>query len=165
VAAGSLATWVAPATVHADPDVARDAAVIIRWNEITERTLADNGVPILPSGLYFAFSSLAVYDAVVTIEDRYEPRAQQPRAHVHASSEVAAATAAYQVLSHFFAASQAALAADYAAELGDIPDRVGKVPAVRVGEAAAAELIHRRRDDGRGADVPQPSGPPFEPGE
>jgi hypothetical protein len=163
--AGALGSWAVPATIHATPRVVRDAAVIVRWNEITERTLADNAVPIPPSGLYYAFTSLAMYDAVVTIEGRYEPWAHQPRAHAHASPAVAAATAAYQVLRHFFPNSAAALAADYAAELSDIPNGVGKVHGIRVGEAAAAELISRRADDGRGADVPQPGGAPFDPGE
>ena len=32
-------TWAAPAMVDAEPVVARDAGVIVEWNEITERTL------------------------------------------------------------------------------------------------------------------------------
>jgi hypothetical protein len=87
------------------------------------------------------------------------------RAHAHASPEVAAATAAYKVLSHYFPSSAAALAADYEATLREARPGVGKVHGIRVGEAAAAELIRRRTGDGRDASVPQPGGAPLEPGE
>ena len=165
LAAAALSVWAAPATTHADPFVARDPSVIVRWNAITERTLSENAVPIPPSGLYYAFSALVMYDAVVTVEGRFEPWAPQPPAHAHASPQVAAATAAYNVLRHYFPNSAAALAADYAAELSDVPDGVGKVHTIRVGEAAAATLIARRAGDGIGATVSQPGGPPLEPGE
>ena len=60
---------------------------------------------------------------------------------------MAAATAAYVVLRHYFPDSAGALDADYAAALSDIPNGVGRVHGVRVGQAAAATLInaHRRR--------------------
>jgi hypothetical protein len=163
---GVVGLWVAPATSLADPVVARDASVIVRWSQITERTLAENGVPIPPSGLYYAFTSLAMYDAVVTIEGRYTPWAEQPRPHANASSEVAAATAAYRVLRHFFPNSAGNLADDYATALSDIPEGVGRVHGIRVGEDAAAALIALRTGDGRDdATVPQPGGAPVDPGE
>ena len=40
-----------------------------------------NATPVPVSSLYFGFMSLAVYDAVVTIEGRYTPYAEQPRPH------------------------------------------------------------------------------------
>jgi hypothetical protein len=165
LAAGALGTWAAPEAIHATPPVDRDAAVIVRWNEITERTVAENAVPIPPSGLYFAFASLAMYDAVVTIEGRYEPWAPQPRAHRHASPEAAAATAAYVVLSHYFPASRQALIADYRASLADIRTGVGKIHGIKVGAIAANRMILTRSNDGRDANVPQPGGPPLDPGE
>ena len=98
--------------------------------------------------MYYGFTSLAMYDAVVTIEGRYEPWSELPRAHAHASPEVAAATAAYRVLIHYFPNSAAALTADYEAALADVPEGVGKVHGIRVGEDAAAALIARQADDG-----------------
>jgi hypothetical protein len=140
---------------EASPDVASDPTVITEWNAIAARTIfTENPTPAPPSALYFGFVSIAMYDAVVTIEGGYEPYAAQPRAHANASSEVAAATAAYRVLRHYFPASEANLAADYAASLAGIPDGVGMIHGKRVGEAAAAEIIRLRQDDGRGATVP-----------
>ena len=165
LAAGTLNILAVPATGHADPPVARDAGVIVAWNEITERTLGENAQPIPTSMVFYGFTALAMYDAVVTIEGRFEPWSELPRAHAHASPEVAAATAAYKVLSHYFPNSAAALTADYEAALAAIPNGVGKVHGVRVGEDAAAALIARRANDGINAAVPQPQDEPLEPGE
>ena len=145
-----------PHNSAADPLVARDASAIVRWNEIAERTILENAVPVPASSLYYAFVAVAVYDAVVAIEGEYEEFTEQPRPHAHASSEAAAATAAYRVLRHYFPSSANALDADHAASLTAIPNGVGKVHGTRVGEAAAASLIAARADDGRGAAVPQP---------
>ena len=68
--------------------------MIVEWNEITERTLVENAQPIFQSILFYGFTAMAMYDAVVTIEGGFEPWTQLPRAHAHASPEVAAATAA-----------------------------------------------------------------------
>jgi len=139
---------------QAAPTVASDPAVVTEWNVIAARTIfTENSTPIPASGMYFGFVSIAVYDAVVAIEGGYEPYAPQPRAHAHASPEVAAATAAYRVLRHYFPASADNLATDYTASLADIPNGVGMVHGKRVGEAAAAEVIRSRQDDGRGAAV------------
>ena len=73
VVGGRRRVWAAPATIHADPVVARDAGVIVEWNEITERTLVENAQPIFQSLLYYGFTALAMYDAVVTIEGGYAP--------------------------------------------------------------------------------------------
>ena len=106
-----------------------------------------------------------MFDAVVTIEGQYEPWTQLPRAKRHASPEVAAATAAYRVLTHYFPSSAAALTADYQAALAEVPNGVGKIHGVRVGDDAAAALIARQPEEGIGAPVPQPFEEPFEPGE
>ena len=151
-----VALAVTPGTSAAGPPIARDPSVIVRWNEIADRTLAENAVPVPASSLYLGFAALAVYDAVVAIEGRFEPWADQPRPHANASPEVAAATAAYHVLRHYFPNSANALAADYAASLARVPNGVGKVHGTRVGEAAAARLIAERSGDGRNASVPQP---------
>jgi hypothetical protein len=129
--------------------VAADPAEIGKWHAIAARTVAtENGTPVAAMAFYFSLASIAMYDAVVTIEGGYEPYVAQPRAHANASPEVASATAAYLVLSHYFPASAGNLAIDYAASLADIPEGVGKVHGKRVGEDAAAALIAERGDNG-----------------
>jgi hypothetical protein len=153
-----LATGLATPALTAAPSQAggttANPAVITRWNTIAERTIfAENATPIPSSGLYFGFVSVAVYDAVVAIEGRYRPYLEQPKVRRHASTEAAAATAAYRVLSYYFPASAQNLAVDYAASLDDVPDGSAKARGQQVGDAAAASLIAARLDDGRGAAV------------
>lgn len=153
VGVSTAAVLAAPS--QAVPGAASDPAVITEWNAIAARTIfTENSTPIPASGLYFGFVSIAMYDAVVAIEGGYAPYLKQPRAHAKASPEVAAATAAYRVLSHYFPGSAANLGVDYAASLADIPNGVGMVHGKRVGEAAAAAVIRLRQNDGRDATVP-----------
>ena len=77
--------------------------------------------------------------------------------HAHASPEVAAATAAYVVLRHYFPNSAAALTVDYEAALAEIPNGVGKVHGILVGDDAAAALIARHPEDGISAPCPNPT--------
>ncbi|WP_432892672.1 vanadium-dependent haloperoxidase [Kribbella sp. CA-245084] len=148
LAASVIAVPPATATQPADP------AVVITWNAIAARTiLTENATPVPVSTLYFGFVSIAVYDAVVTIEGRYQPYLRQPRARGRASTEAAAATAAYRVLNYYFPTSAQNLAADYAASLGSIPDSRAKDRGQAVGEAAASSLIAARANDGRGANI------------
>jgi hypothetical protein len=154
----AVATAAQPAqaaqAAQAPPPSASDAAVITEWNAIAERTIfVENELLIPASGLYFGFVSIAMYDAVVAIEGRYEPYADQPSAHRHASSQVAAATAAYTVLRYYFPASATQLRDDYLAAMADEPKGVAFVQGVRTGATAAATIIRSRFGDGRGADV------------
>ena len=155
VAAICLATpAVIAAPSHAVPPVGSDPAVVTEWNGIAARTIfTENASPIPSSALYFAFVSIAMHDAVVAIEGRYKPHTDQPRAQANASPEVAAATAAYRVLSYYFPLSAENLAADYAAALAGVSDGVGMVHGKRVGGAAADQVIQLRQNDGRGAAV------------
>ena len=150
-----LACVLVPAVVAAPsqavPNVGRDPAVIREWNAIAVRTIAtENATPVPASPLYLAFTSIAMHDAVATIEGGFEPYTELPRPHANASPEVAAATAAHHVLKYYFPNSAANLDADYAAFLADVPNGVGRVHGTRVGEDAAAAIIALRVDDGRG---------------
>jgi hypothetical protein len=154
LAAGLATSSVAvPSSLAAGTSQA-DPAVITTWNSIAARTIfTENATPIPSSGLYFGFVSIAVYDAVVAIERRYRPYLKQPPVRAEASTEAAAATAAYRVLSYYFPASSQNLATDYAGSLSGIPDGAAKTRGQQVGDAAAASLIAARLDDGRGAAV------------
>jgi hypothetical protein len=127
--------------------------VIAEWNEIAARTIfTENATPIPSSGLYFGFVSIAVYDAVVSIEGGYQPYFDQ-RGSRRASSEVAAATAAYRILRHYFPASAENLRADYQASLADLPRGDAMAHGKQVGKDAAMSVIRSRRHDGRDASV------------
>jgi hypothetical protein len=139
---------------QATPPVARDPAVITTWDAIAVRTIVVQGLKPPPvAQLYLGFVSAAIYNAVVTIDGRFTPYTTQPRAHAHASPEAAAATAAYRVLSVYFPASAEQLTVDYQASLAQIPNGVGKVHGIRVGEDAARAIVRLREGDGRDANI------------
>lgn len=154
-AAVAFSTLLLGPTAQAAPVRERaDSAVITAWNAIAVRTIfTENLTPIPSSGLYFGFTSIAVFDAVVAIEGGYQPYVYQGRAPAHASSKVAAATAAHRVLATYFPASAAALDADYTAFLAGVPDGSAKAGGQQVGEASAAAIIAVRVNDGRNAPV------------
>jgi hypothetical protein len=103
-----------------------------------------------------------VYNAVVTVEGGGRPTIHQHRAHRGASSDVAAATAAHDVLAAFFPASAAALQADYDTWLAGVPDDRARRRGIEVGRDSAAALIASRVDDGRDAAItlPRSADPP-----
>ena len=96
----------------------------------------------------------AVYDAVNTIDRRYQPYLYQPgrfttrRPLPWTSREAAAATAAYRVLVSIVPAQQVALEQLYLASLAGIPEWSAR-GGIAVGEAAAAAMIAARTNDGR----------------
>jgi hypothetical protein len=154
VLSAGLATPTLVAAPSQADSIRANPAVITTWNSIAARTIfTENATPIPVSGLYFGFVSIAVYDAVVAIEGEYRPYLKQPPVRGTASTEAAAATAAYRVLRYYFPNSAQNLAADYATSLGGIPDGTAKSHGQSVGEAAASSLIAARADDGRGANI------------
>lgn len=128
------------------------ASVITDWNAIAERTIyAENAIPIPSSSLYFGFVSIAMYDAVIAIEGGYTTYTPQPAAHRRASSRVAAATAAYLVLSYFFPASAPTLQEDYLRALsGERRKSRALAGGVAAGAAAASGILRSRQNDGIG---------------
>jgi hypothetical protein len=152
---GVLAPTVASTAAVADRRPDADPAVITKWNEIAERTIfTENQTPPPSSTLYFGFVSIAMYDAVVAIEGGYEPYLEQRRAQRHASSEIAAATAAFTVLSHYFPNSADQLRASYLTTFEDVRRGAAYVHGIRVGLRAALALIAERQGDGVGVAKP-----------
>ena len=155
LAAGLVTPALTVAPSQATDRTRSDPAVITHWNTIAARTIFPtvNPTPIPSSSVYFGYVSIAMYDAVVAIEGGYEPYLKQPRVRARASSEAAAATAAYRVLSHYFPTSADRLATDYAQSLAAIPDGSAEERGKRVGDKAAERLIQARLDDGLLADI------------
>jgi hypothetical protein len=92
----------------------------------------------------------AVYDAVNSIDERYEPYLVDVRARDWYSRDAAAATAAYKVLLSLVPAQAPALSAQYELSMGAIPAGPARDGGARVGEIAAAAMLAERTGDGRG---------------
>jgi len=126
---------------------AQAADPIAAWNQISETAVKTAGHPPPVAALDFAIVHLAIYDAVESIERRYEPYyTLVPGAT--GSPSAAAAKAGHDVLVGLFPAQSATLDADYANFLAangiDPLD-----PATAVGARAAANMLALRASDGR----------------
>jgi hypothetical protein len=133
-----------------------DPGVVRTWNEIAWHTIADMDKGAKPppvAQLYLGLVSTAVYNAVVSIEGGYRPTLPQQRIRGEASSDVAAATAAHDVLASFFPASAVALDTEYSTWLSGVPEGDARKRGLRAGHEAAAALIASRQDDGRDAPI------------
>jgi hypothetical protein len=137
--AAPLSVVTAPAAVSAVAPGA-PSAVAVAWQRIALRTIITEGAtPPQVAVLYLAFTSVAVDEAV-----------QATRGMGSNAARAAVATAAHDVLSAYFSASQANLDADLAATLAHVPDGPGETEGVLSGRAAAAAMIGSRVGDGRG---------------
>ena len=105
----------APAVVaHGD-----DADVIIEWNALLQSTLP--GTTGLQGFRFYAMLHVAMFDAVNSIEERYEPYRVNVRASHGASAEAAAAQAGHDILAFLIPGSVATYDARLAERLATIP--------------------------------------------
>src|SRR5262249_53721543 len=124
--------------------------VVTDWNTIASTTIVKNGGKAPSSSpIWFAYTSLAAYDAVNAITGQYRPFYYHDAARKDASLDAAAVAAAHRILVNYFPAQQSDLDARFAASLSAIQaDVVAKDAGVAVGEAAASSLIAARSGDG-----------------
>src|SRR5262245_23947841 len=143
LAAAALIALTASASARAD--------TVTDWNLNAVNALVTTaGQSPTVSTVHLAMVHGAVYDAVNSIDDRYEPYLVNVRARDWYSRDAAAATAAYRVLSEIVPAQQPALTAAYDASLAAIPAGAPKDGGVLVGRIAAAAMLTARTGDGRG---------------
>jgi hypothetical protein len=129
----------------ASPIAAR-ADVVLDWNAIAVSTLVSQGQNPFAQARFMAITQLAVFEAVNAITGDYEPYLGDIVAPVGASTDAAAVAAAYTVLKHYF--PLAPLDSAYATSLAAIPNGPAKSAGVATGQAAAAQMIALRVNDG-----------------
>jgi hypothetical protein len=127
--------------------------VVTEWTTIASDTITQGG----KTGyglLFFAYSSIAVYDATNSIHRRFRPFYFNGITDRDASEEAAAVSAARTVLVHYFPDQKAALDMQFQQSLHKIvATPQAKRAAVEAGVAAAETLIAERTGDGLEADV------------
>lgn len=131
------------------------AAVVIEWNQLAQIHV---GGPPFSQTRQYAMVHIAIADAVVAVEGRYEPFSIGAWAPHGASARAAAAQAAHDVLVSFFPAGSAAIAAfdaKLAADLASIPPG-RRFSGALVGKQVAAFIVASRSNDGFAAANPQP---------
>jgi len=129
----------APATAGPPPPPAAPSRVVHDWQRTSMRTIypAVDPTPIPVGVLYLGFTSLAMH------------RAAAAAGRVHGSKEAAVATAAHDVLAHYFPAASPSLGADLLKSLAAVPDGRTQRRGEAVGARVARTLIAQRADDGR----------------
>jgi len=127
--------------------IAARADVVLTWNEIAVTTLISQGQSPFAQARFMAITQLAVFEAVNAITGDYKPYIGTIAAPAHASADAAAVAAAYAVLKNYFPAAPN-LDAQYATSLAAIPDGMGKTRGIATGQAAAAQMITLRLNDG-----------------
>ena len=132
-------------TIPASADMVTD------WNAVASQTIVTNaGRPPAASVVDFVYVNAAMYDAVNSIDGRFEPYAvRSASASPAASEEAAAATAAYRILRTFFPSQSPYLDSQYAASIATVSDGYAKTQGIIVGEEAALGLLAARAGDGR----------------
>jgi hypothetical protein len=145
VIATASATLIVPATDaaalrHVQPQrpAAQNAQVVLDWERISFRTVYTDAATPIPVGVpVLGFTSLAMYDATEASLDRDN------------SSETAAvATAAHDVLAHYYPALRPRLDGDLAASMVTETDSHERAKGQRIGSRAADEMLKSRAGDG-----------------
>jgi PAP2 superfamily len=148
---GWLAVAFAALAALGGPAIARGDAVI-DWSNYAQTAILTTTPPPTAhaSTLSFAMVQGAVYDAVNAIGGKYHRYLVRPAATPFDSKDAAAATAAFQVLKALYPGQLVTLQANYNSSLAAVPDGVAKANGISVGEQAAAAMLQRRANDGRG---------------
>lgn len=132
------------------------------WHDVGVATINATGdLAATPEELRPTFQSdlatmhVAVYDAVVAIDGRFEPFAAKPLAPASgASADAAVGAAAYGVLRALFPNRRARYQASYDSFLAGIADGDAKARGLAVGAEAAARIVAQRANDGRAVVLP-----------
>jgi hypothetical protein len=106
--------------------------------------------------LYMSYVQAAVYDAATKIGHRYVPYHHFSVGAGNASIEAAVIAAAYNTLVDYLGRTST-LDSQYAASIAALPDDRNTARGIAVGEAAAADIVALRANDGRNAASPTPN--------
>src|SRR5258705_13651568 len=119
------------------------ADVITDWNEKTVAFVTPRMAPAAGQRVV-AIVQVAMFDAVNSIERRYQPYLVQLPAVATASKEAAAAAAAGTVLAGINPQAKDEMKAALAAYLATMPDGPAKTEGVQLGEAVSAKNLEAR---------------------
>ena len=120
---------------------------VTHWSLVAQNAISV-GRPPASSEVLNGLVHVAIYDAVVAVEGRYEPFAVSIRRSGPTSLDAAVAAAARGVLVVRVPGQAPAVEDEYTAYLAGIPDGVRKTNGIRLGRAVAGAYIALRSDDG-----------------
>jgi hypothetical protein len=116
--------------------------VVIDWNAIAQNAIVTVGAqPIQRSQLWMTLVHVAIYDAVTSINGRYEQFKVTPAHRRPASRDAAAIAAAHGILVRLLPSQQMALDAARENSLAAIRDGAKKNNGIAIGEEVASRLL------------------------
>jgi PAP2 superfamily len=133
-------------------------SAVMAWNAFASDLVATN-LPPGPQTYALAVTQIAVHDALNAIRSKYEPYAFRGAVR-RASPAASVAAAAHDTLVQLVPTATASIDAEYGAALENVPDGIAKARGIATGQAAAAAILGRRRDD----DLPAAMTKPYAPG-
>lgn len=137
------------------------AAIVHSWNDITLQAIRDVRPAPPLSSRALAMVSTAVFDAVNSIEGRYQSYSGVAAVSPMASVDAAVANAARDVLVSLFPTQVAVFDAALASTMATLPVDAATTDGVNAGRAAATSILTLRAADGKDVVSPYtPSGLP-----
>jgi hypothetical protein len=127
--------------------VSLSADVVTDWSTTAQTAMVATAMKFPLQTRTLAIMHAAMFDAVNSVEHRYEPYAVNLSAPA-ANEEAAAASAAHSVLTALLPSQQPALNAAYAASLAAIPNGQAKTDGIILGQLVAAAMLSLRANDG-----------------
>ena len=140
----------------APPSGAQNA--VVGWHAVMESTVVSSGRKAAVALPYYAYVDVAMYDAVSAIDHHLQPFAVRIYAPRGASEDAAAASAAHDVLVHYFPSQATTLDAALASSLSSIAEGQGKTDGIHAGQAVASQWLALRSGDGLEAPIPYTPG-------
>jgi hypothetical protein len=145
---------------------------VLDWNAVALQTVADDHSPLIVpraeqggptrTARALAIVHAAIFDAVNSIDQSYEPYLVSLRAPKFTSMGAAVATAAHDTLAALYPRQKADFDAALKTSLDQVPNGVGEKLGIAVGKYVASQVLRARRRDG--SDAPVSYSEPVEPG-
>jgi len=133
------------------------ADIVCDWMELGTTVSEASATPAAPPAVESARAdthlALAMFEALNAIDRRYESWVKLAPAPKGASQNAAAATAAYQVLLHYYPGQKATLDDAYMVSMSLVPDEGSRAAGKAVGEAAAKAVLATGAADEKAAPV------------
>lgn len=123
------------------------ADVVIDWNQQLLQAIRVSSMPPPVASRAMAMVHTAVFDAVNSIDDTYQPYHINLNVPSTASREAAAAQAAHDVLANLYPAQTATFDARLAIDLAAIANSAAKTDGVSTGSTVAAAILALRAND------------------
>lgn len=129
------------------------ANIVTEWNEVLlDAIRAEKPVPPIAARA-MAIVHTAIFDAVNSIDRRFEPFLLQVGGGTGASLDAAVASAAHRTLAALFPAQRPAFNAALAESLAAVTNVPAERKGVRIGQAVGKQILASRQNDGASAVV------------